>query len=85
MGIITRIGRTPGVRRLVKKQDSPAVVRENPDDEERDPLWCASCRREVLFGEPRCRQCGGQAVTADELARRSGDLPPVSGRGPADW
>ena len=85
MGIVTRIGRAPGVRRLVKRQDTPAVVREDPDHEDRDPLWCASCRREVLFGEPRCRHCGGQAVTALELARRSGDLPPRPGSGPADW
>ncbi len=85
MGIITRIGRAPGVRRLVKRHDSPAVIRENPDELDRDPLWCASCGREVLFGEPSCRHCGGVAVTADELARRSGDLPPRSGRGPTDW
>jgi predicted RNA-binding Zn-ribbon protein involved in translation (DUF1610 family) len=84
MGIITRMGRAPGIRRLVKKHDSPGVIREDPDELERDPLWCVSCGREVLFDEPRCRQCGGQAVTADELARRSGDLP-RTGRGPTDW
>jgi hypothetical protein len=85
MGIITRIGRAPGVRRLVKRPDSPAVVREDPDDLDRDPRWCADCRREVLFEEPRCRRCGGPAVTAHELARRSGDLPPRAGSGPTDW
>jgi hypothetical protein len=85
MGVITRIGRTPGIRRLIKRQDSPAVVREDPDEEDRDPLWCASCRREVLFGEPRCRNCGGLAVSAHELARRSGDLPARPGHGPTDW
>ena len=85
MGILTRIGRAPGVRRLVKKPGSPAVTWENPDEEDGDPLWCASCRREVLFGEPRCRRCGGQALTAEELARRSGELPPRPGYGPTDW
>jgi predicted RNA-binding Zn-ribbon protein involved in translation (DUF1610 family) len=85
MGIITRIGSAPGVRRLVKKHESPAVIRENPDEEDRDPLWCASCGREVLFGEPRCRHCGGVAVTADEQARRNGDLPRHPGSGPTDW
>ena len=85
MGIITRLGRAPGVRRLVKKHDSPAVTWEDPDREDRDPLWCASCGREVLFGAPSCRHCGGPAVTSDELARRSGDLPPRPGRGPTDW
>jgi hypothetical protein len=85
MGIIARMGTAPGVRRLIKKHDSPAAVRENPDEEDRDPLWCASCRREVLFEEPRCRHCGGVAVTADELARRSGDLPRQPGSRPTDW
>ena len=85
MGIITRIGRAPGIRNLVKKLDSPAVNREDPDNEDRDPLWCADCRREVLFDAPRCRHCGGPAVTSEELARRSGDLPPRPGRGPTDW
>lgn len=85
MGIITRIGRAPGVRRLVKKPESPGVVREDPDEEDREPLWCAGCRREVLFGVARCRDCGGEPVTASELARRSGNLPPPPGRGPADW
>ena len=85
VGIITRIGRAPGVRRLVKKHDSPAVTWEDPDREDRDPLWCASCGREVLFDAPSCRHCGGAAVTSDELARRSGDLPPRPGSGPTDW
>ncbi len=85
MGIITRMGRAPGIRRLVKKHDSPGVIREDPDLEDRDPLWCADCRREVLFDELRCRQCGGLAVTAGELARRAGDLPRHPGRGPSDW
>jgi hypothetical protein len=85
MGIITRMGRAPGIRRLVKKHDSPGVIREDPDEWDRDPLWCASCGREVLFEEPRCRHCGGEAVTAIELARRSGDLPRHPGSGPTDW
>ncbi len=85
MGIITRMGRAPGIRRLVKKHESPGVIREDPDELDRDPLWCAGCKREVLFDEPECRHCGGPAVTADELARRSGDLPRHPGRGPADW
>jgi hypothetical protein len=85
MGIITRLGGAPGIRRLVKRQNAPAVIRENPDDEDWDPQWCADCRREVLFSEPRCRHCGGQAVTTLELARRSGDLPTRPGSGPADW
>lgn len=84
MGIITRMGRAPGVRRLVKKHDSPAVTREDPDDRDWDPLWCAGCGREVLFEAPRCPHCGGEAVTANELARRSGDLP-SPGKGPTDW
>jgi hypothetical protein len=84
MGIITRIGRAPGVRRLVKKHEQPGVIREDPDEEDRDPLWCANCGREVLFDQPQCRHCGGQAVTSDELARRSGDLPPHGGS-PTDW
>ena len=31
MGIITRIGNAPGVRRLVRRQQMPGEVRENPD------------------------------------------------------
>jgi hypothetical protein len=85
VGIITRIGRAPGVRRLVRKQESPALTREDPDREDREPLWCADCGREVLFEAPRCRHCGGPAVTSSELARRSGNLPPRPGSGPADW
>lgn len=85
MGLITRMGRAPGVRRLVKKHDSPAESRVDPDEEEREPLWCARCLREVLFEASRCPDCGGEAVTANELARRSGDLPTPPGRGPADW
>jgi hypothetical protein len=85
MGIITRIGSAPGVRRLVRKLEAPAVIRENPDDEDRDPLWCANCGREVLFAQASCRHCGGTAVTANELARRAGDLPPKPGAGPTAW
>ena len=85
MGIITRIGSAPGVRRFVKKQNTPAESRENPDEEERDPRWCAGCGREVLFEAERCRHCGGEALNANELARRSGDLPAPPGRGPSDW
>lgn len=85
VGIITRIGRAPGVRRLVKKLDSPAVTREDPHDGDWDPLWCASCGREVLFEAPRCPHCGGPAVTGNELARRRGDLPASPGSGPTAW
>lgn len=85
MGIITRLGRTPGLRRLVERHESPEVVREDPDEAERDPRWCAGCGREVLFQATRCRHCGGEALTANELARRSGLLPPPAGSGPTDW
>jgi predicted RNA-binding Zn-ribbon protein involved in translation (DUF1610 family) len=85
VGIITQIGRAPGVRRLVRKPAAPAEVRESPDDEDRDPRWCASCRREVLFEMTRCPQCGGEPVTGTELARRDGSLPPPPGAGPTSW
>lgn len=85
MGIITRIGSAPGVRRLVRRPPAPGEVRESPDDDDRTPLWCVECRREVLFGLPRCGDCGGAAVSAEELARRTGALPPPAGRGPSDW
>jgi hypothetical protein len=83
VGLITRIGRAPGVRRLVRKRDGDGVVIESPDPEDRDPSWCADCGREVLLGLARCLQCGGVPLTAAELARRRGDLPPPPGRGPA--
>jgi hypothetical protein len=85
VGIITRIGSAPGLRRLVRKPNAPAVAREDPDEEPRDPRWCADCRREVLFEMDRCRHCGGEAVTANELARRAGNLPRSPGTGAADW
>jgi hypothetical protein len=85
MGIITRIGRAPGVRRLVRKPNAPGEVRESPDDEEWDPRWCAGCGREVLFDAPRCPHCGGEPLSATELARRAGDLPPPAGSGPTSW
>jgi len=84
VGIITRIGNAPGVRRLVRRQQTPGEVRESPDDDDRVPMWCADCRREVLFESPRCPDCGGAAVTAEELARRTGGVP-RTGISPTDW
>jgi hypothetical protein len=85
VGIITRIGRAPGVRRLVRKPNAPGVVQENPDDEDREPMWCANCRREVLFELTRCPHCGGDPVTGTELTRRAGDLPAPPGASPTAW
>ena len=84
MGLITRIGQAPGVRRLVRKRDGSGVVLESPDPEDRDPRWCAECGREVLLGLTVCLHCGGQPLTAAELSRRRGDSPP-SGNGPSSW
>jgi hypothetical protein len=85
VGLITRIGSAPGVRRLVRRREGDGVVAESPDPEERDPRWCASCGREVLLGVSRCLHCGGEPRTAAELARRRGDLPSPPGRGPSSW
>jgi len=85
VGLITRIGRAPGVRRLVRRREGDGVVTESPDPEDRDPRWCAVCEREVLLGLARCLHCGGTPLTAAELARRRGDLPPSPGRGPSSW
>jgi hypothetical protein len=85
VGLITQIGRAPGVRRLVRRRVGDGVVTESPDPEDRDPRWCAGCGREVLLGLTRCLQCGGEPRTAAELARGRGDLPPPPGRGPASW
>jgi hypothetical protein len=85
VGLITRIGRAPGVRRLVRRREGDGVISESPDPEDRDPRWCAVCGREVLLGLARCLHCGGAPRTAAELARRRGDLPPPPGRGPASW
>lgn len=85
MGVVVRIARAPGIRRLVKKHDSPGESRESPDERDGEPLWCASCRREVLFGAASCPQCGGEALTAHQLARRSGDLPSRPDSGPTAW
>jgi hypothetical protein len=85
VGIITRIGRAPGVRRLVRRREGDGVVTESPDPEDRDPRWCAACGREVLLGVARCLHCGGAPRTAVDLARRRGDLPQPPGRGPASW
>jgi hypothetical protein len=85
VSLITRIGRAPGVRRLVRRHEGGSIVAESPDDEDRDPRWCAACGREVLLGASRCLDCGGEPRTATELARRRGDLPPPAGRGPASW
>jgi hypothetical protein len=85
MSIISRIGSSPGVRRLARRPEAPGEVRESPDNEDRDPLWCAGCRREVLFDGLQCRHCGGQPMSLTELARQSGDLPTSPGRGPGSW
>jgi hypothetical protein len=85
VGIITRIGRAPGVRRFVRRADAPGEVRESPDDEDWTPMWCSGCGREVLFDLPRCPHCGGEPLSSTELARRAGDLPSPPGRGPTDW
>jgi hypothetical protein len=39
----------------------------------------------VLLGLARCLHCGGAPLTAAELARDRGDLPPPPGRGPTSW
>src|SRR3954447_18297504 len=70
VGIITRIGRAPGVRRLVRKRDGDGVVTESPDPEDRDPRWCAACGREVLLGLARCLHCGGPPPGAPRLGLR---------------
>ena len=62
MGLITRIGRAPGVRRLVRKRVGDGVVAESPDPEDLD-----------------------LPMTAVELARRHGDVPPPAGHGPTSW
>ena len=85
VGLIIRIGRAPGVRRLVRKRDGAGVVSESPDPEDRDPRWCADCGREVLLGIDTCLHCGGSPLTGAEQARRRGDLPPPPGRGPTSW
>ena len=84
MGVITRIGNAPGLRRLVRRRPTQGEVYENPDDEDREPLWCLDCRREILFDLERCPDCGGSAVTTEELARRTGSYQ-RPGPGPADW
>jgi hypothetical protein len=84
VGVITRIGNAPGVRRLVRKRPVQGEVRESPDDDDREPMWCLECRREVLFDLTDCPDCGGKVVTTQELARRTGGLP-SRGPGPADW
>lgn len=84
MGVITRIGNAPGVRRLVRRRPAQGEVIESPDDIDREPLWCVDCRREILFELTRCPDCGGAAVTAQELGRRTGGMP-GTGPGPADW
>src|SRR4051794_33690484 len=85
VGIITRIGSAPGVRRLVRRSPAPGEVRVSPDDEDVSPAWCADCRREVLFGLSHCGDCGGPALSAEELARRTGGVPPSKRTGPASW
>jgi hypothetical protein len=83
--MITRIGSAPGLRRLVRRRPAPGEVRESPDDEDQAPLWCADCRREILFDLARCPDCGGPAVSPEVLARRTGGLPPQAGTRPTDW
>jgi hypothetical protein len=85
VGLITRIGRAPGVRRLIRRHERDGVVIESPDPEDRDPRWCAACGREVLLGLAQCLHCGGAPRTAAELARHRGDLPRPPGRGPTSW
>jgi hypothetical protein len=85
VGLITRIGRAPGVRRLVRRREGDGVVTESPDPEDSDPRWCAACGREVLLGLARCLHCGGAPRTAADLARQRGELPQPPGRGPASW
>jgi predicted RNA-binding Zn-ribbon protein involved in translation (DUF1610 family) len=85
MSLISRIGSSPGVRRLVRRPDAPGEIRESPDAEDRDPLWCAGCGREVLFDGADCPHCGGLAVTRIELARRAGNLPAPPERSPSSW
>lgn len=63
MSLITRIGRAPGVCRLVHKREGDGVVTESPDPEYRDPRWCADCGREVLLGLATCLRCGGPLLT----------------------
>jgi hypothetical protein len=84
VGVITRIGNAPGVRRLVRRRPVPGEVRESPDGDEREPLWCLDCRREILFDLTRCPDCVGSAVTNQELARRTGGLQ-NPGSGPTAW
>jgi len=85
VGLITRIGAAPGVRRLVRKRVGDGVIAESPDPEDRDPRWCGGCGREVLLGAAECLHCGAPALTATELARRRGEGPRPPGRGPSDW
>jgi hypothetical protein len=84
VGVITRIGNAPGLRRLVRRRPAPGQVLESPDDDDREPLWCLDCRREILFDLAACPDCGGSAVTTEELARRTG-AHRWSGPGPTDW
>jgi hypothetical protein len=85
MGIITRIGSAPGARRLVRRAPRPGEVRENGDDDDLEPKWCAECRREVLFELPKCPDCGGEPMTATELSRHVGDLPQAGSSSPTAW
>jgi hypothetical protein len=79
-----RLGAAPGLRHLRRKLPAPGEVRESPDPDDRTPLWCADCWREILFDLPHCPDCGGRSVTGDELARikRQG---PSAGSGPTSW
>ncbi len=83
VGILMRIGSAPGVRRLVRRSEQAAEVRENGDDGEAEPTWCSDCWREVLFGLRRCPDCGGTPVTALELAHRRGDVSAAGRTRPA--
>jgi hypothetical protein len=85
MGIITRIGNSPGARRLVKRAPRPGEVRENGDDDDDEPKWCADCHREVLFELPKCPDCGGKPLTATELAQHVGDLARPGSASPTSW
>lgn len=85
MGIITRIGNAPGVRRMVRRKEQPGEIRENSDDDEFEPKWCADCHREVLFEMMKCPDCGGVPVSAVELVRLMGDFPRAADASPVSW
>ena len=68
----------------MRRRPVQGEVRESPDDDQREPLWCLDCRREILFDLTRCPDCGGSVVSTEELARRTGALK-RPGPAPTDW